>query len=235
MDTYVWLRGTRDASKTVLPFGSRGVLAIMADAFMDEDGHCWPSLPTLAAACGLSREQLSRHLKVAIDGGYLLRDGGNQSGRPTHYDAALPTVVVSDAGHAGPGSPSTRVVDDPGTTEEEPVTRVAGAHDPGHGRPTTNPGPTQTDNPAVEEEAVDVTTDERAREAEPPPAPAAPVSAPLPETSTAKPWSSPVAGGKCSRCGSIIGTERVCAGWETCGPCSMVGVVFPTADRTAVR
>ncbi len=157
--TYDWLRAVREADRSVLPFGTRGVLAILADGWMDQQGgSAWPSLATLAKACGLTPRMVSKHLAPAFEAGFLRREGGRTEGRSTRYFAMLPAgespgrekPVTCEAGF----SPQ---VDDAVTSEA----RFPGVRSP---LPATNPGPTQ-DNPSGEEGAVDVGADERAGEA----------------------------------------------------------------------
>jgi hypothetical protein len=91
VERFVWERALRASG---LPFGTRGVLAILG-AYMDRDGTgARPSLDTLATACGLGRRQVSNHLRPALDGGWLVRESGRGPGSATSYQARLPTTEI---------------------------------------------------------------------------------------------------------------------------------------------
>ena len=110
VDRFVWERALRDSG---LPFGTRGVLAILG-SFMNADGTgARPSLPTLAAACGLSRRTVSHHLEPALTAGWLARESGG-SGKASRYSARLPI-----------GQQVARAIHDPGNSPRESGQPVA--------------------------------------------------------------------------------------------------------------
>lgn len=87
VDRFTWERELRTSG---LPFGTRGVLAILG-GYMNRDGSgAWPSLDTLSDSCGLSRRQLSNHLRPALELGWIARESGRGPGSATSYAARLP-------------------------------------------------------------------------------------------------------------------------------------------------
>ena len=125
VDRFEWERQLRSSG---LPFGTRGVLAILA-SYMNRDGAgARPSLDTLADSCGLSRRQLSNHLRPALELGWLARESGRGPGSATSYAARLPG--------AESGQPVARTQQENG----QPIARTrqrAGSRVPESGQPAS--------------------------------------------------------------------------------------------------
>lgn len=146
LDRGPWLDRLRSSS---LPFGTRGVLAILA-TYMDPDGGgAFPSLDTLAEACGLSRRHVTNHLRPALDAGWLQRTSSRGPGASTRYFAAAPIASAA----AESGQPASRSLQpSPGT--RLPESGQPASWSPGSPLPTTTPSTTPTTTTTVAREPV---------------------------------------------------------------------------------
>lgn len=138
-----------------LPSPAKHVLFELCE-FMDKDGkRCFPSIQLLASNTGMGEKTVRRHLKVAVEKGWLfrLRHGKNgQAWANYHYQAKLPgeakgAVRVTGAlgkgavtesqrsGHSVPKVRSERPLNLPLTTQEMRAgacERDESAHTPAH-------------------------------------------------------------------------------------------------------
>ncbi len=125
VDRFEWERQLRSSG---LPFGTRGALAILA-SYMNRDGTgARPSLDTLAESCGLSRRQLSNHLRPALELGWLARESGRGPGSATSYAARRPSTES--------GQPSARTQQEYGQPSARTRQR-AGSRVPKSGQPAS--------------------------------------------------------------------------------------------------
>ena len=86
----VWQHAVAQAD---LPFHTKGILLIVATEWMDADGgSCFPTEEQIMAKAGISRPCLTRHLRIAVDNGFIERWhwGHGNGNRRYNYRAIIP-------------------------------------------------------------------------------------------------------------------------------------------------
>ena len=76
-----------------LPFHTKGILLIVATEWMNADGgSCFPTEEQIMAKAGISRPCLTRHLRIAVDNGFIerWRWGHGNGNRRYNYRAIIP-------------------------------------------------------------------------------------------------------------------------------------------------
>jgi hypothetical protein len=95
-------------------------------SFMDPEGVCYPSLPTIAEGAGISLAAAKRGLKELDDEGWVEREGGGGRGKTTHYRARIPAQHVAGladkpaqpGGETGSLETGNRLASGPGSIQE---------------------------------------------------------------------------------------------------------------------
>jgi hypothetical protein len=88
-----------NVAQSDLPFQTKGILLIVATEWMGADGgSCFPTEQQIMERAGVSRPTLTKHLRIAVDGGYIerWRWGHGNKNRRYNYQATLPGQPVSE-------------------------------------------------------------------------------------------------------------------------------------------
>lgn len=82
-----------------LPFHTKGILLIVATEWMNADGaSCYPTEEQILAKTGVSRPCLTRHLRIAVERGFIerWRYGRGTHNRRYNYRATFPDEKISN-------------------------------------------------------------------------------------------------------------------------------------------
>ena len=88
-----------NVAQSDLPFQTKGILLIVATEWMGADGgSCFPTEQQIMERAGVSRPTLTKHLRIAVDGGYIerWRWGHGNKNRRYNYQATLPGQPASE-------------------------------------------------------------------------------------------------------------------------------------------
>ena len=88
-----------NVAQSDLPFPVKGLLLIVATEWMGADGgSCFPTEQQIMERAGVSRPTVTKHLKIAVDGGYIerWRWGHGNKNRRYNYQATLPGQTASE-------------------------------------------------------------------------------------------------------------------------------------------
>ena len=97
---FIWLK-TVLSGMSGLPPTTRLVLCTL-NRYMDASGKCFPSISTIMEGSGLSNPAVIKHLKIAVESGWIRRGIKGMKGQKWkrhQYNAILPEKVANEVNH----------------------------------------------------------------------------------------------------------------------------------------